>query len=63
MYEAIFVALTEDAYKTKSLSLKTTDFDKVQALKQNDDFNRASQQSTTNTANVQLRINKAKELL
>jgi hypothetical protein len=63
MYESIFVALTEDAYKTKSLSIKTTNLENVRALKDNSDFIRASQQSTANVTNVQLRINKAKELL
>jgi hypothetical protein len=63
IYESIFVALTEDAYKTESISIKTTDSKKVQILKQNADFSRASQKSTANTANVQLRLDKAKELL
>lgn len=63
IYESIFVALTENAYKTESLSIKTTDSKKVQILKQNADFSHASQKSTANTANVQLRLNKAKELL
>jgi hypothetical protein len=63
IYESIFVALTEDAYKTKSLSIKTTDINNVETLKNDEDFIKASQQSTASTANVQLRINKAKELL
>jgi hypothetical protein len=63
IYESIFVALTENAYKTDSLSIKTIDIKKVDELKTNMEFIRASQQNTASVANVQLRINKAKELL
>jgi uncharacterized protein with ParB-like and HNH nuclease domain len=63
IYESIFVALTEKAYKAKTLSIKTTDVGKVKRLKADSDFIRASQQSTASTINLQLRINKAEELL
>ncbi|MDR0604290.1 MAG: DUF262 domain-containing protein [Bacteroidales bacterium] len=63
VYEAIFVALTEKAYLSKSLDLKKTNLWKVNTLKENADFINASRKSTTSTANVKLRIDKAKELL
>jgi hypothetical protein len=65
MYESVFVALTEEAYRdrAKSIDIKKTNLENVRSLKENSDFINASQQSTASTANVQLRINKAKELL
>jgi hypothetical protein len=63
IYESIFVALTEDAYKAKTTEIKSTDNAKVQLLKEDKEFTAASQSSTASTANVILRINKAKELL
>jgi hypothetical protein len=63
IYESIFIALSEDAYINKNLDIKATTTAKVQTLKNDLDFIKASQQSTANAANVELRINKAKELL
>jgi uncharacterized protein with ParB-like and HNH nuclease domain len=63
VYESIFVALTEDAYKAKALSIKETTKGKIDLLKENQDFSEASQSSTASAGNVILRINKAKELL
>lgn len=63
VYESIFVALTEDTFKAKKLSIKETTQEKINQLKENKDFVEASQSSTASAANVLLRINKAKELL
>lgn len=63
IYESIFVALTEEAYKAKNTNIKTTVVEKVQQLKDDKDFISSSQSSTTSSSNVILRINKAKELL
>lgn len=63
IYESIFVALTEDAYKADKVEIKATDIGNVQLLKENKDFIAASQSSTASSTNVILRINKAKELL
>lgn len=63
IYESIFVALAEDVYKNKSLDIKEITMQQAQVLKDNSDFIQASQKSTTSTANVQKRIDKAKELL
>jgi len=62
-YESIFVALTEDAYQDKTLTIKNTTLENIQELRNNPGFTEASQQSTASTANVKLRIEKAKELL
>ncbi len=63
IYESIFVALAEDAFKAKNTSIKTTDTTKIRNLKEDKDFIAASQSNTASTSNVILRINKAKELL
>ena len=63
IYESIFAALTEGAYANNDYNIKPTTIERVQALKQDKQFVKASQQSTVSTANVKLRIDKAKELL
>lgn len=63
IYEAIFVVLTENAYKTKSHSIQSTTLDKVKKLKEDADFIAASQSNTTSAANVILRVKKASEIL
>jgi uncharacterized protein with ParB-like and HNH nuclease domain len=63
IYESIFVALTEDAFKRHDTAVKTTDVAKIQMLKEDAGFVAASQSSTASSTNVILRINKAKELL
>ena len=63
IYESIFVALTEDAYKEKNYIIRSTDNQKINQLKEDREFVTASQSSTASAANVILRINKAKELL
>lgn len=63
IYESIFIALSEDAFKAKNTSVKNTDITKIQNLKEDKDFIAASQSNTASTTNVILRINKAKELL
>ena len=63
IYESIFVALVEDAYKAKVPTIKTTNTSNIRLLKEHDDFIAASQSSTASSANVILRINKAKEIL
>src|SRR5690606_19894002 len=63
IYESIFIALVEDAYKAKNTSIKATDISKIQQLKEDEDFVAASQSSTASSTNVILRINKAKAIL
>lgn len=63
IYESIFVALTETAYKAKNTEINATDIAKIKLLKEDKDFVAASQSSTASSSNVILRINKAKELL
>ena len=63
IFEAIFVALCEDAYKANTNSIKTTSKEKIKALKDDLSFFEATQSNTASAANVVLRINKAKEIL
>jgi hypothetical protein len=63
IYESIFVALSEDAFKARNTVIKETDISKIQLLKEDKDFVAASQSNTASSGNVILRINKAKELL
>jgi hypothetical protein len=63
VYEAIFVALCEEAYKAGTTNIKDTNLAKVSQLKEDGGFVEATQANTTSSSNVTLRINKAKQLL
>jgi hypothetical protein len=63
IYEAIFVALCEDAFKASNTEIKITSLDNIRKLKEDTEFENASQSNTTSAKNVSLRIRKAKELL
>jgi Protein of unknown function DUF262 len=63
IYESIFIALVEDAYKAKNTSIKATDISQILQLKADEEFVAASQSSTASSTNVVLRINKAKAIL
>lgn len=64
VYEAVFTALCEDAYKAKDLSLiKQTTIEKIKALKEDAEFLDASLQGTASSNNVSKRITKAQEML
>jgi len=63
IFESIFVALTEDAYANKNFEIKATTMKRIQALKNDENFVKASQQSAASATNVKLRIEKAKEVL
>ncbi len=63
IYESIFVALCEDAFKSSSTEIKITNLDNIKQLKEDTAFENASQSNTTSAKNVSLRIRKAKELL
>lgn len=62
VYESIFVALSENAFKSSG-EIKISNIDNVQSLKEDPDFVAATQDSTASTTNVVVRLNKAKELL
>lgn len=63
VYEAIFYALCEDAYRNKSTIIKTTTAENIALLKDDIPFLDATQSNTASTSNVVLRIEKAKTML
>ena len=63
VYESIFVALCEEAFGKRNISIRETNVDRVADLKANEQFYDATISNTASTANVMLRIKKAKELL
>jgi uncharacterized protein with ParB-like and HNH nuclease domain len=63
IYESIFVAIAEEAYRAKNFEIKIVSKDKINLLKKNKEFINASSVNTGNTNNVQDRIKKAKEIL
>jgi hypothetical protein len=63
MYEAIFAAVCEEAYADTKLDIKLVSPERLEQLKADPDFVKASQYQTTSKENVELRLNKAKEIL
>ena len=63
VYEAIFFALCEDAYKNKNTNIKPTTVENIALLKDDAVFIDATQSNTASTSNVVLRIDKAKTML
>lgn len=63
VYEAIFVALCEEAYKNQNTYIKTTDKERINQLKEDPDFLEATQSNAASATNVSLRIEKAKQVL
>jgi uncharacterized protein with ParB-like and HNH nuclease domain len=63
VYEAIFVALCEEAFKNQNTNIKTTDKEKINQLKEDPDFLEATQSNAASATNVSLRIEKAKQVL
>lgn len=63
VYEAIFVAICNEAFKNKNTIIKHTDQSKIDDLKRDEAFVEATQSNTSSTANVNSRIKRAIELL
>jgi uncharacterized protein with ParB-like and HNH nuclease domain len=63
MYEAIFAAVCEKAYRDKTLDISPVSVEKLDRLKLDPQFLKASQSQTTDKENVDLRLRKAKEIL
>jgi hypothetical protein len=63
MYEAIFAAVCEEAYSHKTLEVKLIVASKLNQLKSDQQFIKASQSQTTNTENVALRLQRARQIL
>ncbi len=63
VYESIFVATCEEAFENKNLSIKSINSEKVENLKEDEDFVEATQSDTASEKNVKFRLEKAKEIL
>ncbi|WP_417351655.1 DUF262 domain-containing protein [Flavobacterium alkalisoli] len=63
IFESIFVALCDDALKNKKTEIKSINYDKIEELKENQDFQTASQDNTAGKANVETRLSLAKKIL
>jgi len=63
MFEAIFVAVCEDAFKHETLNVAPLSEEKIDCLKGDSEFFSASQSETASKANVNKRIERAKAIL
>lgn len=63
VFESIFVALCDEALRNESLEIRNTTIEKIDALKANVDFLKASQDNTAGKSNVEIRLKIAKEIL
>lgn len=63
VFESIFVASCESAFKSKNLDIIIPTIEQVNQLKEDTDFIAATQSDTASIKNVSGRINKAKEIL
>jgi len=63
VFESIFVALCQQAGLNNTLEINTTTEEKIEILKANPDFIRASQSNTAGKANLEERIKLAKQIL
>jgi len=63
VFESVFVALCSEAAKKEVLDIKSTTNEKIELLKSNSEFVKASEKSTTSRGNVESRLLKAKEVL
>lgn len=63
VYESIFVATCQDAFKEKNYEIKPITIEQLNELKNDVDFIEATQSNTASAKNVAFRINKAIEVL
>jgi uncharacterized protein with ParB-like and HNH nuclease domain len=63
VFESIFVALCEEAAKNENFNIKSTTTEKIETLKGNVDFIKATQDNTAGKGNVEIRLRLAKEIL
>ncbi|MBI2660429.1 DUF262 domain-containing protein [Candidatus Woesearchaeota archaeon] len=63
MFEAVFVAATTEPYQNEDTNVKIIDADKLNALKEDQEFSDAIQRQTTSKKNVLIRISRAREIL
>ncbi len=63
VYESIFVATCQNAFKEKNLEIKPFTIEQLNELKNDVDFIEATQSNTASAKNVAFRINKAVEVI
>jgi len=63
MFEAVFVAATSEPYQNEDIDVKIIEADKLNTLREDQDFSDAIQRQTTSKKNVLMRINRAREIL
>ncbi|MCH5161872.1 MAG: DUF262 domain-containing protein [Clostridiales bacterium] len=63
VFDSIFVAMCDNAFKNKNLEVATITNDKIEAIKSNSDFIKSTQESVASVASVTTRIRVAKEIL
>lgn len=63
VFESIFVASCIESFSEKKIDIKDIDFEKVDLLKNDDDFIDATQSDTASEKNVKFRISLAKTML
>lgn len=63
IFESIFVALCEKAVEDQTFDVKPLDTNKIELLRTNEDFKKASQDNTAGKGNVETRLRLAKEIL
>ncbi|MCI5223716.1 MAG: DUF262 domain-containing protein [Candidatus Electrothrix sp. AR4] len=63
VYESIFVATCQDAFKDKKIEIKSITVEQLDELKNDHEFIEATQSNTASTKNVLFRINKAIEVI
>ena len=63
LYESVFTAVCEKAFAERSVVSGKIDIECLQTLKEDEEFAEASRVSTTDTANVHKRLNRARKLV
>ena len=63
LYEAVFASVCEKAFAKRRFITGTLDAERLQVLESDRDFIEASRVSSTQTSNVQKRVNRAREII
>ncbi len=63
VFDSIFVAMCDNAFKNKNLEIATITDDKIEAIKTNSDFIKSTQESVASVISVTTRIRVAKDIL
>ena len=63
MYESIFTAVCKAAYDNKSLDIAPIDEERLNSLKNDEEFKEAALSGTASKSNVETRLRKSQEIL